>query len=131
MLFCPSSIHFLFDKMCASASGVIEMTVRSLKVTDCPRGGLERLYVRGWRNVHKKLLIQAAACNLALLMRALNGAGNPERRTTAGSNSFLRFCCGIRYSRRAARNQRACYRVRTQAHTDRAVVTKNLLPRKR
>jgi len=41
-------------------------------------GGLERLYVRGWRNVHKKLLIQAAACNLALLMRALNGAGKPR-----------------------------------------------------
>jgi len=29
-------------------------------------------------NVHKKLLIQAAACNLALLMRALYGAGKPK-----------------------------------------------------
>ena len=29
-------------------------------------------------NVHKKLLIQAAACNLALLMRALYGAGKPR-----------------------------------------------------
>jgi hypothetical protein len=28
--------------------------------------------------VHKKLLIQAAACNLALLMRALYGAGKPR-----------------------------------------------------
>ena len=41
-------------------------------------GGIDRLYVRGCRNVHKKLLIQAAACNLALLMRALLGAGKPK-----------------------------------------------------
>jgi transposase len=41
-------------------------------------GGLDRLYVRGRNNVHKKLLIQAAACNLAMLMRALYGAGKPR-----------------------------------------------------
>jgi len=41
-------------------------------------GGLDRLYVKGLENVHKKLLIQAAACNLALLMRALYGAGKPR-----------------------------------------------------
>ena len=41
-------------------------------------GGMDRLYVRGRRNVHKKLLIQAAACNLALLMRARYGAGKPR-----------------------------------------------------
>ena len=41
-------------------------------------GGMDRLYVRGRNNVHKKLLIQAAACNLALLMRALYGAGKPR-----------------------------------------------------
>ena len=41
-------------------------------------GGLDRLYVRGLGNVHKKLLIQAAACNLALLMRARYGAGKPK-----------------------------------------------------
>jgi transposase len=41
-------------------------------------GGLDRLYVRGMGNVHKRLLIQAAACNLALLMRALYGAGKPR-----------------------------------------------------
>ncbi len=29
-------------------------------------------------NVHKKLLIQAAACNLALLMRSIYGAGKPR-----------------------------------------------------
>lgn len=41
-------------------------------------GGMNRLYVRGRGNVHKKLLLQAAACNLALLMRALLGAGKPK-----------------------------------------------------
>jgi len=41
-------------------------------------GGLDRLYVRGKQNVHKKLLIQAAACNLALLMRARFGSGKPR-----------------------------------------------------
>jgi transposase len=41
-------------------------------------GGMDRLYVRGIENVHKKLLIQAAACNLALLMRTLYGAGKPK-----------------------------------------------------
>jgi transposase len=41
-------------------------------------GGLDRLYVRGKQNVHKKFLIQAAACNLALLMRSMYGAGKPR-----------------------------------------------------
>lgn len=41
-------------------------------------GGMDRLYVRGRSNAHKKLLLQAAACNLALLMRALHGAGKPR-----------------------------------------------------
>ena len=41
-------------------------------------GGLDRLYVRGIKNVHKKFLIQAAACNLALLMRSVYGAGKPK-----------------------------------------------------
>ena len=41
-------------------------------------GGMDRLYVRGLENVHKKLLVQAAACNLALLMRLIYGAGKPR-----------------------------------------------------
>lgn len=41
-------------------------------------GGLGRLYVRGLENVHKKILIQAAACNLALLMRSTYGSGKPR-----------------------------------------------------
>src|SRR5271170_6760174 len=41
-------------------------------------GGLDRLYVRGLENVNKKFLIQAAACNLALLMRSTYGSGKPR-----------------------------------------------------
>ena len=41
-------------------------------------GGLDRLYVRGRENVHKKFLIQAAACNLALLMQSTYGSGKPR-----------------------------------------------------
>lgn len=41
-------------------------------------GGLDRLYVRGLENVHKKFLIQAAACNLALLLRLRYGSGKPR-----------------------------------------------------
>lgn len=41
-------------------------------------GGLDRLYVRGKDNVRKKVLIQAAACNLALLMRLRYGSGKPR-----------------------------------------------------
>jgi hypothetical protein len=41
-------------------------------------GGLDRLYVRGLENVRKKFLIQAAACNLALLMRSMYGSGKPR-----------------------------------------------------
>lgn len=41
-------------------------------------GGMDRLYVRGLQNVHKKLLIQAAACNLALLLRSRYGSGKPR-----------------------------------------------------
>ena len=41
-------------------------------------GRLRRLHVRGRQNVLKKLLLQAAACNLALLLRQKLGAGTPR-----------------------------------------------------
>ena len=41
-------------------------------------GALRRLQVRGRKNVLKKLLLQAAACNLGLLLRLLSGAGTPR-----------------------------------------------------
>ena len=41
-------------------------------------GGMDRLWVRGQGNVHKRAVLQAAACNLALLMRSLYGVGKPK-----------------------------------------------------
>jgi len=41
-------------------------------------GALRRLYVRGKQNVQKRLLLQAAAWNLALLLRKMMGAGTPR-----------------------------------------------------
>ena len=41
-------------------------------------GALRRLYVRGKQNVQKRLLLQAAGCNLALLLRKMIGAGTPR-----------------------------------------------------
>jgi hypothetical protein len=54
-------------------------------------GGMDRLLVSGLENVHKKLLIQAAACNLALLMRSIYGAGKPRATASAYAMLFLRF----------------------------------------
>ena len=78
-------------------------------------GGMDRLYVRGIKNVHKKFLIQAAACNLALLMRSLYGAGKPRaayERAVAAIFAFLAvltadndsFMAWSREFRRAIRN---------------------------
>jgi transposase len=52
-------------------------------------GGLDRLYVRGLDNVHKKFLIQAAACNLALLMRSTYGSGKPRAAHDRAAEAFL------------------------------------------
>ena len=41
-------------------------------------GAMRRLRVRGLAEVRKKLLLQAAACNLALLLRTKHGAGTPR-----------------------------------------------------
>jgi hypothetical protein len=41
-------------------------------------GRMRRLHVRGKGNVQKKLLLQAAACNLALILRRMLGAGTPR-----------------------------------------------------
>jgi transposase len=52
-------------------------------------GGLDRLYVRGLENVHKKFLIQAAACNLALLLRSRYGSGKPREAHDRAAEVFL------------------------------------------
>lgn len=41
-------------------------------------GGLRRVHVRGLENVAKRLLLQAAACNLALILRSITKAGTPR-----------------------------------------------------
>jgi DDE family transposase len=41
-------------------------------------GGLRRMHVRGLKNVSKRVLLQAAACNLALILRSITKAGTPR-----------------------------------------------------
>src|SRR5260370_32916317 len=41
-------------------------------------GGLRRVHVRSRANVAKRVLLQAAACNLALILRSLTKAGTPR-----------------------------------------------------
>lgn len=48
---------------------------------------------RGRENVHKRLLVLAAACILALLLRSWYGAGKPKRPMTSSLPPFLRFSC--------------------------------------
>jgi hypothetical protein len=71
------------DKGCHSndvAVGLQEMGVRSYiaEPDRGPRNWNGKENARGIKNVHKKFLIQAAACNLALLMRSMYGAGKPK-----------------------------------------------------
>jgi transposase len=54
-------------------------------------GGMVRLYLRGRENIHKRLLIQAAACNLALLLRSLYGAGKPKAAHDLNGAAILVF----------------------------------------
>ncbi len=53
-------------------------------------GGLRRVWVRGHENVRKRVLIQAAGCNLGLLLRRLTGVGTPRSLQGAGSFGHLR-----------------------------------------
>ena len=50
-------------------------------------GGMRRTHLRGRDNILKRLLIHAAACNIALLVRKLYGIGKP--RTLQGASSEL------------------------------------------
>jgi transposase len=52
-------------------------------------GGLRRVHVRRQPNVEKRVLIQAATYNIALMMRALLGAGTPK-----GLTRGLAAACG-------------------------------------
>ena len=49
----------------------------------CPRtcmrrAGMRRVWVRGHENVRKRVLLQAAACNIGLLLRSQTGIGTPR-----------------------------------------------------
>src|SRR5437660_8629343 len=59
-------------------------------------GGLDRLYVRGLDNGHKKFLIQAAACNLALLLRSRYGSGKPRAAHDRAAEAILVILAAIK-----------------------------------
>ena len=52
-------------------------------------GGMRRVWVRGHENVRKRVLIQAAACNIGLLLRHQTGVGTP--RSLQGRGCFGDF----------------------------------------
>jgi len=52
-------------------------------------GALRRFYVHGKQNVKKRLLLPAAACNLALLLRKMIGAGTPRATQDAVAHLLL------------------------------------------
>ena len=54
---------------------VVERTFAHMYET----GGMRRVWVRGHENVRKRVLIQAAACNIGLLLRRQTGVGTPPR----------------------------------------------------
>jgi transposase len=58
-------------------------------------GALRRLYVRGKQNVQKRLLLQAAGCNLALLLRKMIGAGTPRALQNVVTRLFSFLFCLI------------------------------------
>jgi transposase len=59
-------------------------------------GGLDRLWVRGLENVRKKCLIQAAACNLALLLRSTYGSGKPRAAHDRAAEVILMIFAAIK-----------------------------------
>jgi hypothetical protein len=54
-------------------------------------GGLRRVHVKGREEVAKRVLIQAAACNIALILRTMTGAGTP--RGSADARGLLVWAC--------------------------------------
>jgi transposase len=52
-------------------------------------GGMRRVHLRGRLNIAKRLLVQAAAFNLSLLLRRLLGNGKPRGLSRAGLSALL------------------------------------------
>jgi transposase len=58
-------------------------------------GGLRRVHVRGRGNVAKRVLLQAAAFNLALILRSITKAGTPKGRADLKIKLFCALCCAL------------------------------------
>jgi transposase len=56
-------------------------------------GAMRRLHVRGRGNVAKRVLLQAAAFNLALILRSITKAGTPKGLADIRRNLFFTLCC--------------------------------------
>ena len=56
-------------------------------------GGLWRLFLRGKQNVDKRLLLQAAACNLPMQLRKMMGAPNWALHDAVARLLFIRVGC--------------------------------------
>ena len=65
-------------------------------------GGMRRVHLKGRENILKRLLIHAAGCNLALVMRKMFGVGKPRRLQGVGARIF-ELCTKIWRSRRRLR----------------------------
>jgi transposase len=100
-------------------------------------GGMRRLHARGLKNVAKRVLLQAAAYNLALIMRSITKAGTPrglaERQLEQLWAIFALYSilkgCGTVEQRSVAENGRMihCRCYRTRCYSRRAFSSKILV----
>ena len=67
-------------------------------------GAMRRLHVRGRDNVAKRVLLQAAAFNLALILRSITKAGTPKGLADIRRNLFFTLCCVLAALRAPARS---------------------------
>jgi hypothetical protein len=65
-------------------------------------GAMRRLHVRGRDNVAKRVLLQAAAFNLALILRSITKAGTPKGLADIRRNLFFTLCCVLAALRASA-----------------------------
>ena len=66
---------------------VVERTFAHMYET----GGMRRVWVRGHDNVRKRVLIQAAACNIGLLLRQQSGVGTARSLQGRADSSIFRL----------------------------------------
>ena len=65
-------------------------------------GAMRRLHVRGRDNVAKRVLLQATAFNLALILRSITKAGTPKGLADIRTNLFFTLCCVLAALRASA-----------------------------